>query len=246
MNSHQKAPTSIIGLLASRFVTLFKRQSIYAEPILSPELARRPRSVFLRHLDCGSCNGCELELAALSNPIYDSERYGVKFEASPRHADVLVLTGPMTRNLVEAARLTLDAMPLPRRIVTIGDCTCNTDTADEQNVFRDSYAATELPKELQNALMVGGHVPGCPPTPEAILTALASLDWRAERHPAIKRASAEGGDAVAAAITANVELTVAALRTSQPILAQLVADGRLHIVGARYDLDTGLVELLDR
>ena len=86
MNSQQRAPTSIIGLLASRFFAPFKRQPVYAEPVLPPELARRPRSVFLRHLDCGSCNGCELELVALSNPIYDSERYGIKFEASPRHA----------------------------------------------------------------------------------------------------------------------------------------------------------------
>lgn len=179
MNSQQKAPTSIISLLVSRFLALLRRQPIYAEPILPPELARRPRSVFLRHLDCGSCNGCELELVALSNPIYDSERYGIKFEASPRHADALVLTGPMTRNLVEAARLTLDAMPLPRRVVTIGDCTCDKDSANEKNVFRDSYAITELPEELKNACMAGGHVPGCPPTPEAILTALASLDWSA-------------------------------------------------------------------
>ncbi len=182
MNSHQKAPASIIGLLASRLVTLFKRQPIYAEPVLPPELARRPRSVFLRHLDCGSCNGCELELVALSNPIYDSERYGIKFEASPRHADALVLTGPMTRNLVEAARLTLEAMPV-RRVVTIGDCTCDEDSANEKNVFRDSYAVTELPEELRKALIPGGHVPGCPPIPEAILVALASLEWHAKRIP---------------------------------------------------------------
>jgi Ni,Fe-hydrogenase III small subunit len=179
MNSHQRAPTSIIGLLADRFValfmTLFKRQPIYAEPILPPELARQHRSVFLRHLDCGSCNGCELELVALGNPIYDSERYGIKFEASPRHADALVLTGPMTRNLVEAARLTLEAMPV-RRVVTIGDCTCERDSDSEKNIFRDSYAIAKLPEELQAALQKGWHVPGCPPTPEVILNGMITND----------------------------------------------------------------------
>ena len=167
-----KAPTSVLGLLASRLqALLWWRRSVYSEPILPPTLAGRKRSVFLRHLDCGSCNGCELELVALSNPIYASERYGIKFEASPCHADALVLTGPMTRNLVEAAKLTFEAMPMPRRIVTVGDCTCAKDSEDEKNVFRESYATTELPVELQSAIV--GHVIGCPPTPEEILKALA-------------------------------------------------------------------------
>ena len=81
-----------------------------------------------------------------------------------------MLTGPMTRNLVEAAKLTLDAMSIPR-VVTIGDCTCAEDSDGEQNIFRDSYAVTELPEDLQKALMSEGHVAGCPPTPEAILEA---------------------------------------------------------------------------
>ena len=170
-----KAPTSVLGLLASRFqALLWWRRPVYSEPILPPALARRKRSVFLRHLDCGSCNGCELELVALTNSIYDSERYGIKFEASPRHADALVLTGPMTRNLVEAAKLTFEAMPMPRRIVTVGDCTCEKDPDDDKkdkNVFRESYATTELPVELQSAIME--HLIGCPPTPEEILKALA-------------------------------------------------------------------------
>lgn len=176
MNWSEETSTSLVALLARWVRPLLKRQPLYAEPILSPELARRPRSVFLRHLDCGSCNGCELELIALGNPLYDSERYGIKFESSPRHADALVLTGPMTRNLVEAAKLTLAAMPV-QCVVTIGDCTCARDSDDEHNLFRDSYAVTELPAELKSAHMLNGHVPGCPPTPTAILTALAKLDW---------------------------------------------------------------------
>jgi len=113
---------------------------------------------------------------ALSNPIYDSERYGIKFEASPRHADALVLSGPMTRNLVEAAKLTFDAMPIPR-VVTIGDCTCKEDSDDEKNVFRDSYAVSGIPEQLRELVVRNGHVAGCPPTPEMILKALAAIDW---------------------------------------------------------------------
>src|SRR5688572_20729884 len=78
-------------------------------------------SLFVRHLDCGSCNACELELNALANPIYDTPSWGIHFEASPRHADILVLTGPYVRGLDVAARSTLESMPIPR-IVTIGDC----------------------------------------------------------------------------------------------------------------------------
>ena len=172
-----EAPTSVLRLLASRLrALLWWRHRVYAAPILPPELAQGRRSVFLRHLDCGSCNGCELELTALSNPIYDSERYGIRFEASPRHADALVLTGSFTLNLKEAAELTLAAMPEPR-IVTIGDCTCAQDSPDETNIFRPSYAVIGMPESLRRRIVPNGHVPGCPPTPEAILKALAAVDW---------------------------------------------------------------------
>ncbi len=125
--------------------------------------AAPPRSLYLRHLDCGSCNGCELELNALSNPLYDSVQYGIQFESSPRHADALVMTGPYTRNLDEAARLTLAAMPAPI-IITIGDC------ARDGHIFQDTYAIMERPSEIQSAIQQ--HIPGCPPTPGQILAAL--------------------------------------------------------------------------
>jgi Ni,Fe-hydrogenase III small subunit len=121
-------------------------------------------------LDCGSCNGCELELNALNNPIYDIERFGIQFEASPRHADVLVMTGPFTRNLEEAARLTFEAMSEPRRIVTIGDC------AKDGGIFKESYAVTARPPEMEAVIQATKiHVAGCPPAPEEILKALAKL-----------------------------------------------------------------------
>ncbi len=137
---------------------------------LKPGLIKQGRSIFIRHLDCGSCNGCELELNALTNPIYDIAGYGIHFEASPRHADVLAMTGLFTRNLAEAARLTLEAMPIPR-IIAVGDC------AIDGGIFKgkQSYAAMEKPKEIQDAIIKDIQVPGCPPPPEAILEALLRL-----------------------------------------------------------------------
>lgn len=126
----------------------------------------KPGSLFIRHLDCGSCNACELELNALTNPIYDSAQWGIYFEASPRHADVLVLTGPYVRSLDAAARSTLEAMPVPR-IITIGDCTQN---AGE---FKNAYAIIPYPEKVSQAIIA--HVPGCPPSPEDILCTFSML-----------------------------------------------------------------------
>lgn len=164
-------PSSMIGLLVWRLMALIKPASLLSEKIESPDdrLARVRRSVFLRHLDCGSCNGCELELNALSNPLYDSERFGIKFEASPRHADALILTGAFTLNLAEAADRTLEAMSEPRRIITVGDC------AKDGGIFRESYAVASRPESIEKAVVA--HVPGCPPTPTDILRALGQIDW---------------------------------------------------------------------
>lgn len=165
-------PPSLALLLAQRLLAILRPASLLSEEVesLDESSARQRRSVFLRHLDCGSCNGCELELNALSNPVYDSERFGIKFEASPRHADALVLTGVFTRNLAQAADLTLAAMPEPKRIVTIGDCTQN------GGIFHESYAVTARPASIEQAIVV--HVPGCPPAPAEILRALLEYDWR--------------------------------------------------------------------
>jgi Ni,Fe-hydrogenase III small subunit len=128
--------------------------------------ARLGRSLSIRHVDAGSCNGCELELHALSNVVYDLERFGLRFVASPRHADVLLVTGPPTRNLIEALRTTWAATPDPKWVVAIGDC------AVDGGVFKGSYAivggiATAVPVDLV--------VSGCPPTPQQILAGLRAL-----------------------------------------------------------------------
>ena len=158
---------TVLGMLARHLIRMFLPGKPYSQDVQLPKQAAKRRSVFIRHLDCGSCNGCELELNALSNPIYDIERFGIQFEASPRHADVLVMTGPFTRNLEEAARLTFEAMPEPRRIVTIGDC------AKDGGIFKNSYAVMDRPTKIENAIV--DHVAGCPPTPEDILKALIKL-----------------------------------------------------------------------
>jgi Ni,Fe-hydrogenase III small subunit len=149
-----------------------------ARPDPSPEslglagLEARPTSMILRHLDCGSCNGCELQLIALSNPCYDSERYGIGFESSPRHASYLAMTGPFTRGLAEAADLTLNAMPVPA-IIAVGDC------AVDGGHFQTSYALQPRPPEFARKgsphSLVRCEIPGCPPGPAEILKALADL-----------------------------------------------------------------------
>jgi Ni,Fe-hydrogenase III small subunit len=140
--------------------TLLLKQLIAQRKQSLKSLQPKPTSLFIRHLDCGSCNACELELNALANPIFDSAQWGIHFEASPRHADILVLTGPYVRSLDKAARLTLEAMPVAR-IITVGDC------AKEAGDFKNSYSVKPYPDETRQAVIA--HVPGCPPTPEKIL-----------------------------------------------------------------------------
>jgi Ni,Fe-hydrogenase III small subunit len=137
----------------------------YVQPPALPGHLTGSRSpVFIRHLDCGSCNGCELELNALMNPVYDLEQYGIRFEASPRHApDWIAMTGPYTRNLDEAARLTIAATP-GARILAVGDC------AIDGGIFRESYAVMERPSVIESAVVL--KVAGCPPPPVAVLQIL--------------------------------------------------------------------------
>ncbi len=118
------------------------------------------RSLHVRHLDAGSCNGCDWEIAALLNPYHDVQRLGIDFVASPRHADLLLVTGIMTRNLEEAARRTYDAMAEPRLVVAVGAC------AISGGVFAGSYAGRD---GIGGTLPVDVFVPGCPPRPEAII-----------------------------------------------------------------------------
>jgi len=121
------------------------------------------RSLHVRHLDAGSCNGCDWEIAALLNPYHDVQRLGIDFVASPRHADLLLVTGIMTRNLEEAARRTYEAMPEPRLVVAVGAC------AISGGVFAGTYAGRD---GISEVLPVDVYVSGCPPRPEALIQGL--------------------------------------------------------------------------
>ncbi|MCK8787193.1 NADH-quinone oxidoreductase subunit NuoB [Roseomonas sp. NAR14] len=127
---------------------------------------RLGRSLAIREVDSGSCNGCELEINALANVVYDLERFGLRLVASPRHADVLLVTGPLCRNMREALERTYAAMPEPRWVVAAGDC------ALDGGLFRDSYA---VEGGVGAALPVDLVIPGCPPSPTQLLEGLLAL-----------------------------------------------------------------------
>ena len=124
------------------------------------------RSLAIREVDAGSCNGCELEIHALNNAFYDLERFGLKFVASPRHADVLLVTGPVTKNMREALLRTYNATPDPKWVVAVGDCAAN------GGIFAGSYA---VEGGVAKVVPVDLHIPGCPPRPEQLLRGLLAL-----------------------------------------------------------------------
>ncbi|MBK6630949.1 MAG: NADH-quinone oxidoreductase subunit B family protein [Betaproteobacteria bacterium] len=142
------------------------------EPVESVEIAREMRqlsddilrilgrALTIRQVDAGSCNGCELEIHALNNPYYNLEGYGIKFVASPRHADMLLVTGPVTKNMENALKVAYDCTPDPKLVVAVGDCGCT------GGVFGASYASCGA---VENVIPVDVRVPGCPPTPVALL-----------------------------------------------------------------------------
>jgi Ni,Fe-hydrogenase III small subunit len=137
-----------------------------AQSVKRSARARLGRSLSIRHVDAGSCNGCELEIHALSNAFYDLERFGLRFVASPRHADVLMVTGPVTENMRQALLRTYDATPDPKWVVAIGTC------AVDGGVFAGSYAVAGGVKDV---VPVDLHIRGCPPSPTQILRGLISL-----------------------------------------------------------------------
>jgi Ni,Fe-hydrogenase III small subunit len=127
---------------------------------------RLGRSLAIRQVDAGSCNGCELEIHALNNAFYDLERFGLRFVASPRHADVLLVTGPVTKNMREALERTYRATPDPKWVVAIGDC------ARDGGVFSGSYAVVG---GVSQVVPVDLHIGGCPPSPNQLLQGLLAL-----------------------------------------------------------------------
>jgi Ni,Fe-hydrogenase III small subunit len=124
------------------------------------------RSLSIRQVDAGSCNGCELEIHALANAFYDLERFGIRFVASPRHADVLLVTGPVTKNMREALERTYAVTPSPKWVVAVGDCAIN------GGVFAGSYAVEGA---VANVIPVDLHIRGCPPRPVQLLEGLLRL-----------------------------------------------------------------------
>ena len=143
------------------------KEIIIKEPDLS-ETAGQIRSILgralnIRQLDAGSCNGCEAEIIALNNPYYDLERFGIHFVASPKHADMLLVTGPVTRNMTEAVRQTYAATPSPKLVVAVGTCGIS------GGIFAGNYAVTG---SVDDVIPVDAYIPGCPPTPAMLLTGI--------------------------------------------------------------------------
>jgi Ni,Fe-hydrogenase III small subunit len=150
---------------------------------LAREIDRRARSLFgralaIREVDAGSCNGCEVEIVGLSGPVYDMERFGLHFVASPRHADMLLVTGPVTRNMAVPLRMTYDATPDPKLVVAVGDCARNC------GVFAGSYAVAG---PVDAIIPVDAYVGGCPPEPMQILQGILMAIGRLET-PGARRA----------------------------------------------------------
>lgn len=124
------------------------------------------RSLHIRQVDTGSCGACESEIIAANNPIYDLQRFGVNFIASPRHADALLVTGPVSRNMLIALKKTYAAMPEPKFVITCGDCALN------GGLFKDSYYVEGAVKEILTVIL---HIPGCPPSPSVIIKTLLAF-----------------------------------------------------------------------
>ncbi len=157
---------SRVGLV--RRWNLQNRQELTVEADVLDVAARQIRDIVgralnVRQLDAGSCNGCEAEILALTNPYYDLERFGIHFVASPKHADMLLVTGPVTRNMVEAVKQTYAATPSPKLVVAVGACGVG------GGIFNGSAAVVG---PVDSVIPVDGYVPGCPPTPAMLLTGI--------------------------------------------------------------------------
>jgi Ni,Fe-hydrogenase III small subunit len=148
------------------------------------------RALTIRHVDAGSCNGCELEIQALANPYYNLEGLGIRFVASPRHADMLLVTGPVSKHMAIALKRTYDATPEPKLVVAVGDCGCT------GGIFGQSYASLG---GVASVIPVDVAIPGCPPSPRALLQGiLAAISAHAPASAAEVEAAAPGGPAAPA------------------------------------------------
>jgi Ni,Fe-hydrogenase III small subunit len=159
--------------LKSAWRTLRGARRVSVPLAANPDAAEGPREVIgslqLRHVDAGSCNGCELEIASAFGPVYDAERYGTRLVASPRHADGLIVTGPVTHNMAGPLRKTLEATARPRVVIALGDC------ARDCGAFRGGYGVAGA---VSDVVDVDVMIPGCPPEPEAIIEALRGITRR--------------------------------------------------------------------
>ncbi len=127
------------------------------------------RALAIRQVDAGSCNGCELEIHALNNPYVNLEGYGIRFVASPRHADMLLITGPVTKNMEHALKTAWECMPDPKLVVAAGDCACS------GGIFGESYASCGA---VERVIPVDARIPGCPPTPRQLLAGILAAIGR--------------------------------------------------------------------
>jgi Ni,Fe-hydrogenase III small subunit len=172
-----------------QIVKLFARTGILTEPAPEPApelrfgheaqrigqeiLAVLGRALTIRQVDAGSCNGCELEIHAVNNAYYNLEGFGIRFVASPRHADMLLVTGPVSRNMAQALRRTWEAVPDPKLVVALGECACN------GGIFGESYASLG---RVSNVIPVDVSIAGCPPPPLEILRGILGAVRRAPRR----------------------------------------------------------------
>jgi len=157
---------SFVAAVLRRGVATEERAPPTADPCLAGPARRLGGSLALRHVDAGSCNGCELEIASAFGPTYDLERFGVRLVASPRHADAVLVTGVVTRNMADPLRRTVGAMARPCLAIALGDC------ASGCGAFRGGYGVAG---NVDSIVPVDLAIPGCPPRPEAIIDALRRL-----------------------------------------------------------------------
>ncbi|MBI5643089.1 MAG: NADH-quinone oxidoreductase subunit B family protein [Deltaproteobacteria bacterium] len=152
------------GIVTEKLPETQEEQVTIVGASLGEEVMKRfRRSITIRFVDAGSCNACELELQAVNNPVYDSERFGIHFTASPRFADMLLVTGPVSRNMEIALKRTYNAMPTPKFVVGLGDCAFN------GGIFGESYASLG---GISSVVPVDAYIHGCPPSPAAILNGI--------------------------------------------------------------------------